>query len=81
MFKENFMIIMENGSEKEVVENITGIVDMMIKKRYGKTISRMLDESNPDLRVIVVRATYKNFNVIREIIEAQYPKFCTFKHV
>ena len=81
MRKENFMIIMDNASNKEVVDNITGVVDMLIKRRYGKTISRMLDENNPDLRVIVVRTTYKNFNIIREIIETQYPKFCTFKHV
>ena len=81
MFKENFMIIMNGDNEREVVENITGVIDMLIKKRYAKTIWRTLDESNPDLKVVVIRTTYKNFNTIREIIENSYPGVCKFKHL
>lgn len=79
--KENFMIIMNKMENKEVVDNITGVIDMLIKKHYGKTFWRMLDEDNPDLKVVVIRTTYKNFNCIREIIENSYPGVCKFKRV
>ena len=79
--KENFMIIMNGEVEKEVKDNITGVIDMLIGRRYGKTIWRMLDEEYPDTKVVVIRTTYRNFNAIREIIETSFPDVCKFKHV
>lgn len=79
--KENFMIIIDKEVDKVVNDNITGVIDMLTKKRYGKTIWRMLDDNNPDLKAVVIRTTYKNFNCMREIIENSYPGVCKFKRV
>ena len=42
--KENFMIIMNKEEEKVVIDNITGVIDMLIKnimaKRFGVCLMR-----------------------------------------
>ena len=79
--KDNFMIIIKDTRDKETMSNVIGVIDMLIKKRGGKTIARMVDEDKPDMKVVVIRTTFRRFHCIREIIETMYPGFCGFKRV
>ncbi len=79
MFKRNFMIIMDNVDDWNVVKNITGVVDMIIKKRHGKTLWRTIDDDNPNCRVTVVKTTVGTINDIRDIVDKMYPGCCRFK--
>ena len=79
--RENFMITVKCGSDKTIMNEIIGVIDMLIGRQYGKTIGRIVDDDKPDLKVIIVRTSYRTFYMIREILEAQYPDVCGFKHV
>ena len=79
--KENFMITVKDGSDKNIMNEIIGVIDMLIGRRHGKTIGRIIDEDRPDFKVIIVRTSYKTFYMIREVLEISYPNMCGFKHV
>lgn len=79
MFKRNFMIILDCADDREAVKNITGVIDMLIKKRHGKTVWRTIDENNPNCRVVVVRTAVGVINEIRDIVDRMYPGYCRFK--
>ena len=74
---KDFDTVILNGSDENVVRNITEAIDIVTKERYGKSASRTLgDDSN--VKVVSTRTNAKTYKKIRGMIEQAYPNMCIF---
>ena len=77
MGKRNFMIEMSNTNRKEC-DNASGVIDIIIKRRKGRTIPKYV---NDDSYIMVVTTTFSCMRDIINILENKYPGQCTYRRV
>lgn len=78
---KKFTTVIMDGSDKSIVKDITGVINMMTKERRGKAICRSLDKNHPTMKVIETYTTSRTYNMIREAIEEIYPGLCIFNPI
>ena len=76
-----YVTVIMDGSNKKVVEEITGVFDMVTRRLIGKTRCRKLDKNHPSMLVITTYTSTRKYWIIRRIIEKAYPGLCTFNAV
>lgn len=67
--------IILNG-DTDVIRNITEAINIVTKERFGKAVSRSLD--NSIVSVVSINTTIKKFKIIKGMIEQSYPDMCIF---
>lgn len=75
---KKFTTIIMDGSNENVNREITGIIDMVTRRRIGRTKCRKLDKNHPTMKVFKRRTSWENYRDARMIIEKNYPGLCTF---
>lgn len=76
--KKKFVTIIMDGSNEYVNREIAGIMDMVTRRRIGRTKCRKLDKKHPTMKVFKRRTSWENYRDARMIIEKNYPGLCTF---
>ena len=79
-YKRYTTIIMDGSNEKTVNE-IIGIIDMITRRRIGKSKCRNLDSDHPTMKVIRTFASANTYQSIKRVIEKTYPGLCVFKAI
>lgn len=74
---KDFDTVILNGSDENVVRNITEAINIVTKERYGETTSRTLG-SDSNVKVVSTRTTARTYKKIRGMIEQAYPNTCIF---
>lgn len=75
MFKRTIVVM--DGSDLKKVYKIIGIVEMLAFNR-SKVKMESLDAAHPTTKVIKFKSTRTDYNLIKEIIEIDYPALCSF---
>lgn len=76
-YKKYVTVIMD-GSDRYVVREILGIVNMVTKRRFGKMRCRKLDSNHPTMKIIKTWTNAETYRQMRRTIELQYPGLCAF---
>ena len=75
---KDFTTVIMDGSDKEVVDTITDVIDLITEKQHGESSSSPLDSDHPTMMVVVTKTNKKIYNMIQEVIEDLYPGLCVF---
>lgn len=79
--KQDYVTVIADGSNKDVVSDIKLIFDLCTKQEIGSTKCKPLSESHPTTLVIETRATQKCYDEIKYILEGWYPGLCIFNAI
>lgn len=77
IYGEHNIVIMD-GSDDRLVDEIIAIVEMHTHPRITGTICKPLDKDHPTIKVVSYSASNRNFNNARELIEDIHPGLCNF---
>lgn len=75
---ERFTTVIMDGSNEFVNREIAGIIDMMTRRRIGRSRCRKLDRKHPTMKVIKRFTSARRYWEARRLIEKHYPGVCTF---
>lgn len=70
--------VIMDGSSKFVNREITGIVDMMTRRLFGRSICRKFDRQYVTMRVIRRFTNAERYRQTKNMIEEFYPGICAF---
>lgn len=73
-----YTTVIQDGSSKFVNREITGILDLMTKRRIGRTRCRKLDRNHPTTMVLKRLTTANRYREAKLMIEKTYPGYCAF---
>lgn len=79
-YKRYNTVIMD-GSSKFVNQEIVGMIDMITRKRIGKSKCRPLGKDYPTMMVVKRFTSATKYWETRRAIEKNYPGVCTFDAV
>lgn len=79
--KERKFVVMD-GSDKRFVKEIIGVIEMTVGKPRifnGKKIKyQRMNPDHPTMLVFTVKSNYRSWDMMRRILEKQYPAQCVF---
>lgn len=73
-----YVTVIADGSDKEVVDKIRFMFDLVTKREIGSTPCRPLSKSHPTTIVIETETNKERYEAIQEIVEVLYPGLCLF---
>lgn len=73
-----YTTVIMDGSSKFVNREIVGLMDMITRRRIGKSRCRKLDKNYPTMRVIKRFTSIERYHNARREIERFYPGVCNF---
>lgn len=76
-YKKYVTVIMD-GTDRRIVREIIGIINMMCNRRLGKMKCRKLDANHATMKVIDVYTSAEMYRQTRRLIEKAYPGLCIF---
>lgn len=71
-----YTTVIMDGSSKFVNREIVGLMDMMTRRRFGRSICRRLDRKHPTMKVIKRFTSINRYHDARRMIERVYPGVC-----
>lgn len=74
----NKIIVIMDGSNEKIVNNIIELVDHITKGIFVKATCRVLDSNHPTMQVIDTRMDDELFEVTQRLLEIQHPGLCIF---
>lgn len=79
--KERKFVVMD-GSDKRFVEEIIGVIEMTVGKprifNRKKIKYQRMNPDHPTMLVFTVKSNYRSWDILRGILEKQYPEQCVF---
>ena len=75
---KNYVTVIMDGSDRKVVRDVIGIINMMCNRRFRKMRCRKLDAGHPTMKVIRTYTSAETYRQTRLLIEKVYPGLCTF---
>lgn len=76
--KKNYVTVIMDGSDKDVVDNIRLTFDLVNKCEIGGTSCHPLSKDHPTTIVIETDTTKERYSEIKCVIEKAYPGLCLF---
>ncbi|MDD3204220.1 MAG: hypothetical protein PHS74_00575 [Lachnospiraceae bacterium] len=76
--KKDYAIVIMDGSDINVVNNIVGVVEMVTKPLFHKNNCEPIDKQHPTMLAVKFRANRKAYANIQAILQKQFPALCTF---
>lgn len=73
-----YKTVIMDGSSRFVNNEITGMIDMVTKRRIGKSRCRKLDKDHPTIKVVKRFTNSIRYWEARRLIEKYYPAVCNF---
>jgi hypothetical protein len=73
-----YKTVIMDGTNLFVNREITGIIDMITRRRIGRSKWRPLDKNHPTMKVIKRFTSVRKYHDARRLIEKSYPGLCTF---
>lgn len=73
-----YTTVIMDGSSKFVNREITGMIDMVTRRLFGRSRCRAMDSQHPTMKVIKRFTNAERYREARKLIETYYPGVCTF---
>ena len=73
-----YTTVIMDGSSKFVNREITGMIDMVTRRLFGRSKCRELDRQHPTMKVIKRFTNATRYRETRKLIEMYYPGVCVF---
>lgn len=78
VFDKKHNIVVMDGSDRFVMNNIVRVVGMCAYPHGGNFDYHKLDEAHPNMMIVKFKANTKQFNRIMVILDTIYPALCNY---
>ena len=75
---KDYVTVIMDGSDTEVVRKIVNVIDKVTAKKHGVSTEHVFDDDHPTMVIIKTKTTNGVYKIIQNVIDTIYPGLCVF---